>query len=344
MPRCEPGDANRSGISACAQGDVREWLGTGCHGRSNSRLRSMRDESNCGSPNRGEQLHLRRQVGCSLIGEQGSNRQPNECVQRVPDQVQAGDFISDELNSEHRSAGADHPPITKSLEPRRQNRPMHMDEQAQRQNSRVNIEAGRKTCSYDERGDIGGSKNSHAELAGVKTAMRTAPLDEERRCRPRAALSLKRVSANLPSMSAPASSIHAIAITVTLIMRSLPMHPWTRWPGPSSRSPHPVSADPVVVSVRPHKARAGRYPDRAPDPRRWRSDAHTRIERESAMLTPRYRQNRRQDQCRCCNSKLMHRLLPLQDTCKYLDEALSGQGQRRFHRPEHIRSVVDLAP
>src|SRR5215468_26025 len=80
------------------------------------------------------------------------------------------------------------------------------------------------------------------------------------------------------STAHPASLMHAVAVAVRFVNGFSPDIPRARWARPSPRPPHPVPAAPVVGSVRPHKARARHYADRAKR-RWWRREAHALIER-----------------------------------------------------------------
>ncbi len=59
-----------------------------------------------------------------LVGDQGSNRDTDEGVQRIPDHVEDGNLIGNKFEREHGATDADDPPVAQNLETRWQNHPV----------------------------------------------------------------------------------------------------------------------------------------------------------------------------------------------------------------------------
>src|ERR1035437_10072458 len=78
---------------------------------------------------------------CSL-GHQGGGGERDKGVQRVPDQIEAGDFVCEEFAEEEERADTDDPRILERAEVAGQNDPMQAGHDAERTHGRVDVESG----------------------------------------------------------------------------------------------------------------------------------------------------------------------------------------------------------
>ena len=101
-----------------------------------------RDGATCES---GGELLRGRETGCGLKGEERSDRDADECVERVPDEIERGDFVYEEVDAEENESGGDDAPVGQEMERRRQVEILGVREQAESGHGGVDVEPGRET-------------------------------------------------------------------------------------------------------------------------------------------------------------------------------------------------------
>ncbi len=70
----------------------------------------MCSQSNRSAHCGGQQLHLGGQLSSGPVSQQRGNRDADKGVQPIPQQIEPGNFIGDELRRKERSAHPDNPP------------------------------------------------------------------------------------------------------------------------------------------------------------------------------------------------------------------------------------------
>ncbi len=89
------------------------------------------------------------------VCQQRRYRNPDESVQRIPDQVEGRNLVGEKLDCEQRSADPDHPPTGQHFQRRRQCQHSQMRQQSQRRHRGVEVqsggEAGRHHCRHESR-------------------------------------------------------------------------------------------------------------------------------------------------------------------------------------------------
>ena len=76
----------------------------------------MGDEGDGAAGKSGGELLARREAGCGLKGEERSNWDANEGVERVPDEVEGGNFVDEKINAEENESGGDDAPVRQQME------------------------------------------------------------------------------------------------------------------------------------------------------------------------------------------------------------------------------------
>ena len=88
------------------------------------------------------------------VCQQRRYRNPDESVQRVPDQIEGRNFVREKLDGEQRPADPDHPPTGQHLQGRRQCQHSEMRQQSQRRHRGIEIQSGGKTGRHHGRHDF----------------------------------------------------------------------------------------------------------------------------------------------------------------------------------------------
>jgi len=95
-----------------------------------------------GSEERGQELVLGGKLGGGLVGEESGDGDADESVQGVPDEVEGGDFVGEELDDEERGAGDDDRPSVEQLQSRRQREMAEAGQQAEDGDGGVEVQSG----------------------------------------------------------------------------------------------------------------------------------------------------------------------------------------------------------
>jgi len=121
------------------------------------------------SSNGDEELLLGRKVRAGGVGEQRGGGDADEGVEGVPDEVEAGDFVGQELAGEEEGADGDDPGVGEGAEFAGEDDPVQARHDAERANGGVDVEARGKADGDDQRGESGGrdGKSGHEEKANI---------------------------------------------------------------------------------------------------------------------------------------------------------------------------------
>ncbi|MEI9968618.1 MAG: hypothetical protein WDM87_08355 [Terracidiphilus sp.] len=71
----------------------------------------MSDEGDGTAGEGGGELLGGRETGCGLKGEERGDRNADESVQRVPDEIERGDFVDEKVDAEEDERGGDDSPV-----------------------------------------------------------------------------------------------------------------------------------------------------------------------------------------------------------------------------------------
>lgn len=152
----DPGEKDGEDIFRAAEGDVGEWLGTGCDGCPDCGFGAVGDECNGCTDDGGEDLHLRRELRAGMIGQESGEWDSDESVDGIPNEVEARDFVGHELNGEQGSAGDEDPEMSERLQAWWKACEMKSSENSQGKYGGVNVQSASETGGDDERCDAGG--------------------------------------------------------------------------------------------------------------------------------------------------------------------------------------------
>ena len=115
----------------------------------------MRDKSHEGSDERRQQLVFWRELAGGAVGQESGNGDSDEGMKSIPDQVEGGNLIREELDYEQRYACCDQRPALKELQSRRKREMGEAGQESQDSQRRVKIQAGGEADSDEEREKLG---------------------------------------------------------------------------------------------------------------------------------------------------------------------------------------------
>ena len=72
---------------------------------------SVGDECDGATGESGGELLGGREAGCGLKGEERGDGDADESVERVPDKIECGDFVYEEIDAEENERGGDDAPV-----------------------------------------------------------------------------------------------------------------------------------------------------------------------------------------------------------------------------------------
>src|SRR5690242_7200538 len=98
----------------------------------------------------GEKLLLRGEGGGRTPGNKASDRNADEGVKSVPDKIECGDLICEELNAEECDAGADNPPAGEEMKRIRKDKDAVVGKDAEGGDGGVDVETGGEGNRDDE--------------------------------------------------------------------------------------------------------------------------------------------------------------------------------------------------
>ncbi len=154
----EPGEADGGDIFCRRERDVGYRLRAGGDEGAGGGLAGVRERGDGGTDGGGEKLHLRRELRGGLIGKQRRNGDADEGVGGVPDEVEGGNFVGEELDGEEGGGDADDPGVGEGVEAGREQDPVGVGEDAEGGDRGVDVEAGGEAGGDDESGDGGGGE------------------------------------------------------------------------------------------------------------------------------------------------------------------------------------------
>ncbi len=169
LPGGEPGEEDGQDIFAHAEGDVGEGLGRGGDGGADGGFAAVSDEGDSASGKRGGKL-LGGREGCrGLIREERGDRNADEGVERVPDEVEGGDLVGEELDGEEREAGGDDAPVGEQVEGRGQGDEVEVCQEAEGGHGGVDVEPGGE-ADRDQQGDEFVGREGHGDSIGARAS------------------------------------------------------------------------------------------------------------------------------------------------------------------------------
>ena len=119
MARGEPGQSDGDCVFDDAEGGVRKRFRGRRYGGAGGGFAAVSDEGDGGSQESREQLVLRGELAGRAVSEESSHGDADEGMKRVPDEVEGGDLVSEELDGEQDCARSYNGPSLKKLESRR---------------------------------------------------------------------------------------------------------------------------------------------------------------------------------------------------------------------------------
>lgn len=126
----EPGEGDGDDIFAEGEANVGEGLRGGGYGGANCGFAAVSGESDGGAEQSREKLLLRSECRRGAPGEERGDRNTDEGMEGVPDEVEGRDFVGKELDGEEGDAGSNDPPIRDRMERVRQDKDVRMGQQA----------------------------------------------------------------------------------------------------------------------------------------------------------------------------------------------------------------------
>jgi hypothetical protein len=169
LPGGKPGEEDGESIFAEAESDVREWFGRGSDCGADCGFAAVGDEGDGAAGEGREELLRGREAGCGLKGEQCSDRDADEGVKRVPDEVERGDFVDEEVNAEENESGRDDAPIGKQMKRWRQVEKSCVGHQAEGGDGGIDIEPGREADGNHQSDELVG-RQGHGDSIGAKSS------------------------------------------------------------------------------------------------------------------------------------------------------------------------------
>ena len=157
------------GSSDAGEGDVRDRLGAGRDQHARGRLGAVRDGGDEASGDGDQQLLRGREVRAGGVGHQRGGGDADEGVQRVPEEVEAGDLVGEEFGQEEQAADADDPRIGQRTQRAGEFDPIEVRQDAQRADGGIDVETGREADRDDERCDRAGrdGEGVHEKKANI---------------------------------------------------------------------------------------------------------------------------------------------------------------------------------
>lgn len=171
---CQPGEGDGGDVFAGGEGDVGDGLGAGGDEGSGGGFGGVGDSGDGGSGGGGEELHLRRELRGGLIGEERGYGDADEGMGGVPDEIEGGDLVGEDFDSEEDAGDGDDPGVGEGVEAGGEGDPVEVREEAEGGDGGVDVETGGEAGGYDERGD-GGGREGHGVsdvLGGAKCSGR----------------------------------------------------------------------------------------------------------------------------------------------------------------------------
>lgn len=145
-----PGEADGDGVFRGAEGDVGDRLGAGGDDGAEGGLRAVGDRGEEAAGTRGQELQAGREVGAGGVGEKGGGWDADDGVERVPDEIDAGDLVGDELAGEEEGCGGEDPGMAEGFESAGKGDPMVAGEEAEGEHGGVEVEPGREADGDDK--------------------------------------------------------------------------------------------------------------------------------------------------------------------------------------------------
>src|SRR5258706_11113147 len=132
-------------IFSKTQKPIAEWFGRGVDGGAGAGFCAVRSEGHSAGEQGGGPSPFRRGTSGSGESKESGGGRANEGVQGVPESVEVGNFVREELQKIKRNGDCENPWMRKNLQAGRQVQNAEALEQAERRDSGVKIEAGGKS-------------------------------------------------------------------------------------------------------------------------------------------------------------------------------------------------------
>ena len=146
-----PGEADGYGVFRGAEGEVGDRLGAGGDDGAEGDFGAVGDGGEEAADSGGDELQAGREVGAGCVGEKRGGRDADDGVECVPDEVDAGDFVGDELPGEEDGAGGEDPRIAEGFESAGKGDPVITREETEGEDGGVEVEPGGEAHGDDER-------------------------------------------------------------------------------------------------------------------------------------------------------------------------------------------------
>lgn len=150
----EPGEADGYSVSCGAEGDVGDRLGTGSYGGADGCLGGVGGECNGCAQGGGEHLHLRSELRTGVVGDERGDRDADEGVKDIPEEVYGGDLVGEEFDGEEDGAGDDDPGVAEGVEAWWELDDVGAGEESEGEDGGVDVNSGGEAGGNDQRGDV----------------------------------------------------------------------------------------------------------------------------------------------------------------------------------------------
>lgn len=152
----QPSEADGGYVFSGREGDVGEGFRTGSDEGACGGLGGVGEGCDGGTGGGGEQLQLWRELRSGFVGEKSGYRYADEGVGGVPEEVECGNFVGEELDCEEKAGDGDDPRVGERVQTWREDDPMEVCEDAEGPDGSVDVEPGGEAGGDDECGDGGG--------------------------------------------------------------------------------------------------------------------------------------------------------------------------------------------
>ncbi len=90
-----------------------------------------------------------------MVGDERCDRDSDEGVEEIPEEVEGGDLVGEEFDGEEDSAGDDDPGVAEGVEAGWELDDLRAGEEAEGEDGGVDVDSGGEAGGYDQRGDVG---------------------------------------------------------------------------------------------------------------------------------------------------------------------------------------------
>jgi hypothetical protein len=151
----EPGEADGYRVFGGAEGDIGDGLGRRGDGGANRGLGGVGGEGDGSAERGGEYLHLRGELGAGLVGDKRGDRDADEGVEDIPEEIEGGELVGEELDEEEDGRDDEDPGVGEGTKTWRKLNEVGAVENAECEDGGVDVESGCEAGGDDQRGDAG---------------------------------------------------------------------------------------------------------------------------------------------------------------------------------------------